>query len=110
MGVVNRKLAIRPGVELEDEAAVWREFDFVAELLADGRRYLCGERFGAADLTFACMSASVIVPPVYSIPLPQPEVMPPALARLVERARAHPAGRYALSLFTEHRRVPSPSS
>ena len=38
---------------VEDEAAVWREFDFVADLLSDGRPHLCGERFGAADLTFA---------------------------------------------------------
>jgi len=100
---VERKLEIRPGVELEDEAVVWREFDHVAELLADGRPYLCGERFGAADLTFACMSASVVIPPVYGIPLPQTELLPPSLASLVERARAHPAGRYAVALFSEHR-------
>jgi hypothetical protein len=41
-----RELGIRPDVEAEDEAAVWRELDFVAELLADGRKHLCGERFG----------------------------------------------------------------
>ena len=93
------QLGIRPGIEVEDEAAVWREFDFVAELLADGRAHLCGERFGAADLTFAALSASVIVPPVYGVPLPQPDVLPPHTAALVERAREHPAGRYALALF-----------
>ncbi len=47
--VVRRVLDIQPGIEVEDEAAVWHEFDFVAELLADGRPHLCGERFGAAD-------------------------------------------------------------
>ena len=96
--------ASHPGIEVEDEAAVWGELDFVAELLADGRPYLCGERFGAADLTFAALSASVVVPPVYGVPLPQPDVLPPACAALVERAREHPAGRYALALFAEHRR------
>ena len=99
-----RELAIRPGIEAEDEAAVWREFDFVAELLADGREQLFGERFGAADLTFAAMSASVVVPPVYGVPLPQPDVLPAHTAALVERAREHPAGRYALTLFSERRR------
>ena len=94
-----RELGIRPGIEVEDEAAVWREFDFVAELLADGREHLCGERFSAADLTFAALSASVVVPPVYGVPLPQPDVLPPDTAALVERAREHPAGRYALALF-----------
>jgi glutathione S-transferase len=108
-GYVGRALGIRPGIEVEDEAAVWRELDHVASLRADGRPYLCGERFGAADLTFAALSAPVIVPPLYGTPLPQPDVLPPALATLVERARAHPAGQYALALFAEHRRAAVPS-
>ena len=103
-GFVRRALDIRPGVEVSDEAAVWREFDFVAGLLEDGRPHLCGERFGAGDLTFAAMSAAVIVPPRYGVRLPQPEQLPPATAALVRRARSHPAGRYALSLFAGHRR------
>lgn len=102
---VNRALGIAPGIEILDEAAVWRELDFVADLLADGRPYLCGERFGAADLTFAALSAPIIVPPGYGVPLPQPDVLPPVFAEIVERAREHPAGRYALTLFAEQRRA-----
>jgi glutathione S-transferase len=101
---VQHELGIRPGIEVEDEAAVWRELDFVAELLADGRRHLCGERFGAADLTFAALSASVVIPPGYGVPLPQPDVLAPDTASLVQRVREHPAGRYALTLFAERRR------
>jgi glutathione S-transferase len=100
---LGRALDIRPGIEIEDEAAVWREFDYVAGLLADGRPYLCGERFGAADLTFAALSASVVMPPEYGVPLPQPNVLSPRTAALVERARAHAAGRYALALFARQR-------
>jgi glutathione S-transferase len=100
---VRRELGIRPGIEVEDEVAVWHELDFVAELLADGRPHLCGERFGAADLTFAALSAAVVVPPLYGVPLPQPEMLPANTAALVVRAREHPAGRYALALFAEHR-------
>jgi glutathione S-transferase len=103
---VKRVLAIRPGVEVDDEAVVFGEFDHVAELLRDGRPYLCGEGFGAADLTFAALSASVIVPPNYGVPLPQPDVLSPGMAALVERAREHPAGRYALAMFSEFRRAP----
>jgi glutathione S-transferase len=102
---VSRALEIQPGIEVEDEAAVWRDLDHVTDLRADGRPYLCGEHFSAADLTFAALSAPLIVPPVYGVPLPQPDVMSPAMAGLVERAREHPAGRYALTLFTEHRRA-----
>jgi len=100
---VGRALDIRPGIEIEDEAAVWGELDFVAQLLADGREHLCGERFSAADLTFAALSASIVVPPVYGVPLPQPDVLPPHIATLVERVRDHPAGRYALALFEARR-------
>jgi glutathione S-transferase len=97
--VIRRVLEIRPESEAEDEPVVWGEFDFVADLLADGRAYLCGEQFTAADLTFAALSAAVIMPPVYGVALPQPSELRPDTAALVERAREHPAGAYALSLF-----------
>src|SRR3954453_19728710 len=65
MSLVKLRLAIKPGIEVPDEAAVFRELDWVAELLADGRPYLSGERFGAADLTFAALSAAVVAPSDY---------------------------------------------
>ena len=105
VGYARRALGIRPGVEVEDEAVVWREFDFAAGLLADGRPYLCGERFGAADLTFASLSAPCVVPPVYGVPLPQPEQLPAHTAALVRRAREHPAGSFALRIIDEQRRA-----
>jgi glutathione S-transferase len=83
---------------------VWREFDFVARTLEQRGPYLCGDRFTAADLTFATLSASVIAPPEYGVTLPQPDEVNPATAALVERARKHPAGAYALRLFANHRR------
>ena len=39
---IGRVLEIKPGIEVSDEADVWRELDFVAERLADGRPYLMG--------------------------------------------------------------------
>lgn len=101
--LIGHVLEIGPGVEIDDEAAVWHELDHVAELLADGRSYLCGGRFTAADLTFAALSASVVLPPAYGVPLPQPEVLAPSMADLVERVREHPAGGYALALFANER-------
>jgi len=100
---VQRALDITPGIEIQDETAVWREFDFVAEVLG-ARPFLCGERFGAADLTFASLAAAVIAPSVYGTALPQPEVLAPRTAELVRRAREHPAGRFALRLIAEERR------
>ncbi len=103
-GVIRRELGIHPGDEAADETAVFSEFDHVAELLADGRPHLCGERFSAADLTFAALSAPLVVPSVYGVPLPRLAMLPPRMRALVERAREHPAGRYALTLFATHRR------
>jgi glutathione S-transferase len=99
-----RELGIGPHTIEEDEAAVWRSFDAVAERLADGRRYLCGERFTAADLTFAALAAPAIVPPEYSVALPQPESLPPHLASKLRAFREHPAGAFGLRLFREERR------
>jgi glutathione S-transferase len=101
---VERALGIVPGIEEQDEAVVFGELDFVAAMLADGRPFLCGERFSAADLTFAALSASIVLPPDYGVSVPQPEVLGGRAAALVDRARRHPAGRYALALFAEHRR------
>lgn len=103
-GFVRRALGIQPGIERQDEQVIWRELDFVADTLAAPRPYLSGDRFGAADLTFAALSAPLIVPPDYGVALPQPDLLPPATAALIERFRDHPAGAFALKLFAEHRR------
>jgi glutathione S-transferase len=102
--LVKRRLAITPGVEVSDEKDVFRELDWVAELLSDGRPYLSGERFGAADLTFGALSAAVVAPPDYGTPLPRVEQMRPATRDYISRTREHPAGRFALSLVERHRR------
>jgi len=98
-----RKLGIGPDTVVEDGARVRRAFDEVAQRLSDGRRHLCGDRFTAADLTFAALSAAVIVPPEYGVSLPQPETLPESIASDVRAFRAHPAGAYALGLFRDQR-------
>ncbi len=103
--LISGALGIQPGGQARDEATVFAELDHVAGLLADGRPYLCGERFTAADLTFAALSAPVTVPAQYGTPLPPRDVLAPAFAAIVQRAREHPAGRHALEMFARHRGV-----
>lgn len=98
---INRALGIVPGIEIEDERVVWREFDAVAQLISDGRPYLTGERFTAADLTFAALAAPVTLPSVYGVELPPLDSLDAATATLVQRGREHPAGRFALRLTEE---------
>jgi glutathione S-transferase len=102
--IIDRYLDITPASAERSEAEVRAVFDRVAERLGDGRPYLCGERFSAADLTFASLAASLLMPPEYGVPLPQPDELPPAMAAQVREFRAHPAGVHALRMFREERR------
>jgi len=101
--VIDRYLDVTPATAALSEAEVRAVFDTVTERLSDGRPYLCGESFTAADLTFASLSAPVLMPPEYGVPLPQPEELPAAMAATVRELRAHPAGAYALRIFREER-------
>ena len=106
--IIDRVLDVTPETAMRAEGAVEATFDEVAERLADGRPFLCGTSFTAADLTFAALAAAVLMPPEYGVPLPQPEVLPPGMAAKVEELRAHPAGVHALRMFREERHRPSP--
>lgn len=101
---IDRYLDIDAATAAQSKTQVDRVFNAVAERLSDGRSYLCGDRFTAADLTFAALAASVLMPPEYGVPLPQPEELPAAMAADVREFRAHPAGAHALAMFRDERR------
>jgi glutathione S-transferase len=102
--IIDRYLDVTPATAANSEAEVRAVFDAVATRLDDGRPYLCGERFSAADLTFASLAAPMLMPPEYGVPLPQPEELPATMAATVRELRAHPAGAHALRMFREDRR------
>ena len=101
---IDRLLKVNPETAEAAEAEVSATFDSVAERLADGRPYLCGGEFTAADLTFASLAASVLMPPEYGVTLPQPDDLPPAMGAEVAKLRRHPAGAHALAMFRDERR------
>jgi glutathione S-transferase len=101
--VIDRYLDINDATAATSEREVRAVFADVARRLGDGRRYLVGERFTAADLTFAALAAAVVMPPEYSVPLPAPDQLPVAMATVVRELRAHPAGVHALAMFRLHR-------
>jgi glutathione S-transferase len=101
--VIDRVLEITPASARRSEEAVRATFDEVGERLRDGRPYLCGDEFTAADLTFSALSAPVVMPPGYGVPLPQPDEIPPSAAKVVRELREHPAGAHALKMYREER-------
>lgn len=98
---LNRHLAITAEQVQRGLPVIAACFDEVARRLQDGRSYLCGERFTAADLSFACMAAPILLPPEYGIRLPKPEQAPATAQDDIRRFRAHPAGQFALRLFRD---------
>lgn len=81
---------------------VGETLDAVAKRLRDGRPFLFGDRFTAADLTFAAMAAPLVLPPNYGVPLPSPTEAKdhdPSSAQFT----GHPALVFAERLFAERR-------
>jgi glutathione S-transferase len=107
MRVIDRFLGITPAAATASEAEVRAVFDAVAERFGDGRPFLCGDRFTAADLTFSALAAAVLMPPEYGVPLPQPPELPASAAAVVLELREHPAGAHALAMFRDERRQPA---
>lgn len=101
--LIVRGLRIDPVSAQRSRAALDEAFARVAARLSDGRRYLAGERFSAADLTFAALAAPVLVPEAVSADYPPLEEAPPDFQALVQAYREHPAGRFALRLYAEER-------
>jgi glutathione S-transferase len=101
---MRRYLAVTPATVARGIEVVDRVLDSIAERLADGRRYLVGDTFTAADLTFASLTAPCIVPDRYGVPLPAVDELPEDARTRVGRWRAHPAGAFALRLYDERPR------
>jgi glutathione S-transferase len=84
-----------------------RVFDEIDRRLSDGRPYLLGDRFGAADLAFAALASPLIAPPEYPLPGLTLELAPPPYAAEIHAFRARPAGAFALRVYREHRKSPA---
>jgi len=103
------KKLMRVAMRIDDEGAerslgyVQNVFATVGELLADGRSYLVGRKFGAADLTFAALAAPVLLPRSYGSPLPSLDQVPAELLAQIEDFRSSPAGDFALRIYRDHR-------
>jgi glutathione S-transferase len=100
--MMRRGLKVTPAGLARSRERVADVFTEIEVRLADGRRYLCGDRFTAADLAFAALAVPVVMPAELSSYVPM-DRMPAAMADDVERQRDTVAGQFALRLYREDR-------
>jgi glutathione S-transferase len=78
-------------------------FADVSDRLSDGQKYLVGDRFSCADLTFACLAAPLVAPAEYGGILPDSSQLPKEMVNQMKILQETIAGQYALRLYREER-------
>lgn len=105
------RLLIRRGYRITTDSAahslnrVDNAFKLIEARLRDGRTYLVGNCFTAADLTFASLAAPVLLPPECRAALPTLEMVPSRMKDQVARFRETAAGKFAMGLYQRERNV-----
>ena len=87
--------------------SVERIAPFIEEVnaqLSDGRPYLFGDTFTAADLTFSALAAPLVLPVGYGVTLPTLDEVPGHIQEVVNGYRGTPAGQHAMRMYAQHRR------
>jgi glutathione S-transferase len=95
------------------EAGHDRALERLRQELADAasrlehRKYLCGDQFTAADLTFAALLAPGLCltsEEGFGAILPDRASLDDEAQALIHEVRSHPAGQFALRIYAEERR------
>ena len=101
--LMRRGMNINPASAERSLDRVREVFSGVNDRLADGRDYLVGGVFSAADLTFAALAAPAVLPRNYGSPLPTLDQLPEGMLKVIEEFRTTTAGEFVLKMYRDHR-------
>jgi glutathione S-transferase len=100
---IRRGLRIDAAGVARSRAVIDEVFAHVEATLADGRRFLGGDAFSAADLAFASLAGPIVLPDPYARMFPPFDTLPPAFRAAVDGYRARTAGQFALRVYDAER-------
>ena len=72
------------------------------EAMAEGE-FFVGDQLSIADVSFAALTAPLVLPPKYGATLPTLEELPKSMIALVQEFQDMEAGKRALRLYTQYR-------
>jgi glutathione S-transferase len=76
-----------------------RIVEAVDDRVADGRRFLWGDRLTLSDISFATALAPFLLPPGYAAPIPDLPQMPPVMQEIVTSFRQRPSGELVTRIY-----------
>ena len=108
-GSAKRKLKKEWGLDGQDSVVylvqIENIFAKVSEALKDGRKYLVGDKFSAADMAFAAIAAPLLVPETYGGAIARMNEVGEELRLAMIKMRATRAGQWALGVYQEDRPI-----
>lgn len=93
----------RPAAKDRSLDKIRRIFQEVDNVLADGRPFLCGNEFTAADLSFAALAGPILCPVGYGTYLVPIEEFPSEMAEVTLSLRETLAGKHILRMYETER-------
>jgi glutathione S-transferase len=99
---LRKNMKLSPSVRESAFEKIRALYDEVDKKWSSGK-FLCGDKFSAADLTLASLSIPVLLPEENPWPPPMDIEMPPRMKAQMDELRATRVGQHALQMYREER-------